>query len=108
MRALDPRLVRRTRSVRPLLAIDAPLGHATGALVLLQATLLARIVARAFSGAAPAELQGALVALTLAFACRGALAWAMEVAGRRLRAAPGPPRSPADPPARGDGRDAVG
>jgi ATP-binding cassette, subfamily C, bacterial CydD len=86
VRALDPRLVRRTQSVRPLLAIDTALGLATGALVLLQATLLARIVARAFSGAAPPELQGALVALTLAFACRGALAWAMEVAGRRAAA----------------------
>jgi ATP-binding cassette, subfamily C, bacterial CydD len=86
VRALDPRLVRRTRSVRPLLAIDTALGIAAAALVLLQATLLARIVARAFSGAAPAELQGALVALALAFACRGALAWAMEVAGRRAAA----------------------
>src|SRR5215216_7901604 len=86
MRALDPRLVRRTQSVRPLLAIDTALGLATGALVLLQATLLARIVARGFSGAAPAELQGALIALALAFACRGALAWGMEVAGRRAAA----------------------
>jgi ATP-binding cassette, subfamily C, bacterial CydD len=86
MRALDPRLVRRTRSVRPLLAIDTVLGLATVAFVLLQATLLARIVARAFSGAAPGELRADLVALALAFACRGALAWAMEVAGRRAAA----------------------
>jgi thiol reductant ABC exporter CydD subunit len=83
MRALDPRLVRRTRSVRPLLAIDTALGLAAAALVLVQATLLARIVARAFVGTGLAPLRADLVALALAFACRGALAWAMEVAGRR-------------------------
>jgi thiol reductant ABC exporter CydD subunit len=83
MRALDPRLVRRTRSVRPLLAIDTALGLAAAALVLVQATLLARIVARAFVGTGLAQLRADLVALALAFACRGALAWAMEVAGRR-------------------------
>src|SRR5512132_3691026 len=86
MRALDPRLVRRTRSVRPLLAIDTALGVATVAVVLVQATLLARIVARAFDGAALAALRTELVVLALAFACRGALAWATEVAGRRAAA----------------------
>jgi ATP-binding cassette, subfamily C, bacterial CydD len=86
MRALDPRLVRRTRLVRPLLAIDTALGIAAGALVLLQATLLAGIVARAFAGAEPAALRTDLVLLALAFACRGVLAWAMEVAGRRAAA----------------------
>jgi ATP-binding cassette, subfamily C, bacterial CydD len=43
-------------------------------------------VARAFSGAAPGDLRTDLVALALAFAVRGALAWAMEVAGRRAAA----------------------
>src|SRR4029453_10348035 len=86
MRALDPRLVRRTRSVRPLLGVDTALGVATVACILVQATLLARIVARAFSGAAPGDLRTDLVALALAFAVRGALAWAMEVAGRRAAA----------------------
>ena len=86
MRALDPRLIRRTRAVRPLLAVDVALGTVTVVAVVLQATLLAGIVARAFDGAALHELQPALVALALAFACRGALAWAMEVAGRRAAA----------------------
>jgi ATP-binding cassette, subfamily C, bacterial CydD len=86
VRALDPRLVRRTRSVRPLLAADVALGVATIALVLVQATLLARIVAGAFAGAPAAELTGDLVALAAAFAGRGALAWGMEVAGRRAAA----------------------
>jgi thiol reductant ABC exporter CydD subunit len=86
VRALDQRLVRRTRSVRPLLAADAALGLATVVLVLAQATLLARIVARAFDGASLAALRPELVGLACAFAARGALAWAMEVAGRRAAA----------------------
>jgi ATP-binding cassette, subfamily C, bacterial CydD len=86
VRALDPRLVRRTRSVRPLLAADTALGVATIALVLVQATLLARIVAGAFAGAPTGELTADLVALALAFAGRGTLAWGMEVAGRRAAA----------------------
>jgi len=83
VRALDPRLVRRTRSVRPLLIVDTALGAVTTAFVVLQATLLARIVAGAFDGAPASELRRDAVALALAFAGRGALAWGMEVAGRR-------------------------
>jgi thiol reductant ABC exporter CydD subunit len=83
VRALDPRLVRRTRSVRPLLIVDTALGVITTAFVVLQATLLARIVAGAFTGAPTSELRRDAVALALAFAGRGALAWGMEVAGRR-------------------------
>ena len=86
MRALDPRLVRRTRSVRPLLIVDTALGVVTTAFVVLQATLLAKIVAGAFAGASAADLRGDVVALALAFAGRGALAWGMEVAGRRAAA----------------------
>ncbi|HEX6742750.1 MAG TPA: thiol reductant ABC exporter subunit CydD [Solirubrobacteraceae bacterium] len=86
MRALDPRLVRRTRSVRPLLVADTALGLATTGLVVVQATLLARIVAGAFAGAPMSELRRDAVALALAFAGRGALAWGMEVAGRRAAA----------------------
>jgi ATP-binding cassette, subfamily C, bacterial CydD len=83
MRALDPRLLRRTRAVRPLLLANTALGVATVGAVLAQATLLARIVTRAFDGAPVNALWGALALLALAFAARGGLAWAMEVAGRR-------------------------
>ncbi len=86
MRALDPRLVGRTRSVRPLLAIDSALGIATAVVVLIQATLLARIVARAFDGTPLGRLWLDLALLALAFAIRGALGWSMEVAGRRAAA----------------------
>ena len=83
MRALDQRLVRRTRSVRPLLAADTVLGLATVALIIVQATLLAYVVARAFDGASLGALRVELVALACAFAARGALGWGMEIAGRR-------------------------
>jgi thiol reductant ABC exporter CydD subunit len=81
VRALDPRLVRRARPVRVLLGVDTLLGVATAVLVLVQATLLARIVARAFHGAPLASVATDLVLLALAFAARGLLAWGFEVAG---------------------------
>jgi len=83
MRALDPRLVHRTRSARPLLAVDAALGLVTALAVLLQATLLARIVARAFAGVPLRLLWGDIGLLAIAFGLRGACAWGMEIAGRR-------------------------
>ena len=46
MRALDPRLVRRAAPVRILLGLDTGLGVATAILVIVQATLLARVVAQ--------------------------------------------------------------
>ena len=83
MRVLDPRLLRRARAARLLLAADTAIGLATALLVLLQATLLATIVARAFRGAALNDVSGELILLVLAFAGRGLLAWGFEVAGRR-------------------------
>ena len=83
MRALDPRLVRRARAVRVLLGVDVVLGVATALLVLIQATLLAHIVAQAFYGAALGAVGTELALLALAFAARGLLAWGFEVAGTR-------------------------
>jgi len=83
MRALEPRLLRRTESARPLLALDGVLGLVTIVPVIVQATLLAVIVARAFEGATPGDLRLQLALLVAAFAARGLLAWWMEVAGRR-------------------------
>jgi ATP-binding cassette, subfamily C, bacterial CydD len=83
VRALDPRLLRRTRPVRPLLAIDTALGIGTAMAVLLQASLLAHIVARAFDGAPLRSLRLEFALLVSAFVMRGAFAWGMEVAGRR-------------------------
>ena len=83
MRALDPRLLGRTKPVRPLLIVDCALGIGTALAVLLGATMLARIAARAFHGAPLRELWPEFALLVVAFAARGAFAWAMEVAGRR-------------------------
>jgi ATP-binding cassette subfamily C protein CydD len=86
MAALDRRLVRRTRSVRPLLVLDTALGVAMVVPVVATAVLLGRIVAGAADGASLAGLRADLVLLALAFAVRGALCWGMEVAGRRAAA----------------------
>ncbi|HET7759875.1 MAG TPA: thiol reductant ABC exporter subunit CydD [Gaiellaceae bacterium] len=86
MRALDKRLVRRARPVRRLLTLDVVLGLAGAVLVLVQATLLARIVAAAFGGASLNAVSRDLVLLALAFAGRGVLAWGFELAGRRAAA----------------------
>ncbi|MGZ4330159.1 MAG: thiol reductant ABC exporter subunit CydD [Solirubrobacteraceae bacterium] len=83
MRALDPRLLRRTRSARSLLATDTVLGICAGVAVLAQAGLFARIVARAFDGAPLHSLKLEFGALVGAFVLRGAFAWGMEVTGRR-------------------------
>jgi ATP-binding cassette subfamily C protein CydD len=84
--ALDRRLVRRTRSVRPLLALDTALGIATVVPVVAAAVLLGRIVAGAADGASLEALRSDLALLALAFAARGAFGWWMEVAGRRAAA----------------------
>lgn len=69
--------------MRPLLGTDIALGAGTAVAVLLQATMLARIAARAFHGAPLHTLSPDFVLLLIAFIVRGAFAWAMEVAGRR-------------------------
>ena len=82
MRPLDPRLLHRARAARLLLGADVAIGLATAFLVLLQATLLARVIARSFDGASLDDVSGELVLLVLVFTVRGVLAWGFEVAGR--------------------------
>ena len=82
MRVLDPDLIRRVRGVRRLLAADTVLGLAAAVLVLLQATLLARIVARAFEGAALPALTGSLAAFGAVVLARAGIAWGFEACGR--------------------------
>jgi thiol reductant ABC exporter CydD subunit len=83
VRAFDRRLLDRAPPVRHLLAADVAAGLGVALLVLFQAVLLARIVARAFHGAPLSSVASDLVLLALVFAARGALSWAFEVAGRR-------------------------
>ena len=82
VRPLDPRLLRHARAARALLGADAAIGIGAAALVLLQAVLLARVVARSFGGASLADVSHDLVLLALVFAARGALLWGFELAGR--------------------------
>ena len=86
MRALDPRLVRRARAVRVLVAADVAIGVAATLLVLVQATSFGWAVSRAFNGAQLSAVAWAIAVFALAFAGRAALAWAFEVAGRRAAA----------------------
>jgi thiol reductant ABC exporter CydD subunit len=83
VRSLDPRLVRRARAVRTLLAVDVAVGLAATVLVLVQATAFGTVVARAFAGSSLSGVGVGLAVFALAFAGRAALAWAFEVAGRR-------------------------
>jgi thiol reductant ABC exporter CydD subunit len=83
VRALDPRLLSRTRSARPLLIVDTGSGIVTALAILVQATLLARIVARAFQGASFGALRLDFALLVAAFVVRALCAWGMEVSGRR-------------------------
>ena len=83
MRALDQRLLRRARAARFLLAADVLLGVVAAGLLLIQATLIARIVTRAFEGASLGAVSTELALLALAFAMRGLVAWGFEATGRR-------------------------
>jgi thiol reductant ABC exporter CydD subunit len=83
MFVLDSRLLRRARPARVLLAADAVLGIAAALLVLAQALLIARIVARSFAGASLGAVQTSLLLLAAVVAARAAIAWGFEVAGRR-------------------------
>jgi thiol reductant ABC exporter CydD subunit len=86
LKALDPRLVRRARPVRRLLALDASLGVLAALLVLAQAALLAYVAARGFAGASLASLTLPLALLVAAALGRALAAWGFEVAGRRAAA----------------------
>ena len=83
MRALDPRLVRRARPVRTLLAADAALGLAAALLVLAQAILIARVAARGFAGASLRDVAVPLVLLVVVVAGRAGASWGFETLGRR-------------------------
>lgn len=85
MRPLDPRLLR--YGPRGFLALSAAIGLALAGLVVVQAALLARLIARAFlSGAGLGDLRGELVLLAAVVLARAGLVWAQEVAAHRSAA----------------------
>ena len=65
-----------------LLGTDVAIGIVTALVVLAQATLLARVVARSFYGASLGDVSADLVLLALAFGLRAVLVWGFEIAGR--------------------------
>jgi thiol reductant ABC exporter CydD subunit len=69
--------------VRVLLAADAALGVTAALLALAQAVLIANVAARAFAGASPAEVSGALALLAAVVVARAGTTWGFELAGRR-------------------------
>ncbi|MHA6618163.1 thiol reductant ABC exporter subunit CydD [Pseudonocardia sp. DLS-67] len=85
MKPLDPRLVRSTASVRVHLAVTVACGFAATALILLQAWLLARVVAGATAGAADA-LAGTVAAVGAVALARAALTYGAETAALRSAA----------------------
>ncbi len=86
MRAIDPRLLRRARAARIALAADAILGIVAALLVLAQAVLLARIVARSFDGASLGDVVAPLILLTAVVAARAASTWGFETIGTHAAA----------------------
>jgi thiol reductant ABC exporter CydD subunit len=66
-----------------LIGVDIAVGVAMSLLVLLQGTLIAWIVARAFAGEPTGSVTGGLVLLVAVFGARGLCAWTFETAGRR-------------------------
>ena len=84
MKPVDPRLARRTRSIRPYLAVCGALAGVGAILIVAQAVLLATAIARAFTdGAGPDAQRGTLLALAGVFVARAALAGLSDLLGRR-------------------------
>jgi thiol reductant ABC exporter CydD subunit len=80
---VDRRLLRETRAARFPVAATGALGVVAAALVVAQAVLLARVVARVFlDGASVADVGGSLVALACVVVARGLVSGAFELTGR--------------------------
>ncbi|MBM9462798.1 thiol reductant ABC exporter subunit CydD [Aeromicrobium sp. YIM 150415] len=79
-RPLDPRLVRRSATVRRHLAWSVVLGTATAVLVIVVAWMVAEVVARRFDGQAVVALPLGIVS---AFVLRAVVAWLHSVVAER-------------------------
>jgi ATP-binding cassette subfamily C protein CydD len=87
VRPLDPRLLRYSAAARGYLAVTVLLGLAAAALILLQASLLAHVLAVAATGTGVAVLAGSLAALAIVLAARAAAGYGGEVTALRAAAA---------------------
>ena len=87
MRPLDPRLLRYSAAARGYLAVTVALGLAATALILLQAGLLAYVLAAAATGTGVRLLAGPLAALAIVLLARAAAGYGGEVTALRAAAA---------------------
>lgn len=75
MKPLDPRLLRRSRGVRRLLAISVLLGVVTAAAIVAQAVILAGVVADRFDGR---PIEAFAVAIVTCLLVRAVVGWAHQ------------------------------
>jgi ATP-binding cassette subfamily C protein CydD len=87
VKPLDPRLLRYSAAARGYLAVTVVLGLAAAALILLQASLLAHVLAAAATGTGAAVLAGSLGALAIVLLARAAAGYGGEVTALRAAAA---------------------
>jgi ATP-binding cassette subfamily C protein CydD len=87
VKPLDPRLLRHSAAARGYLAVTVGLGLAATGLILIQAGLLAYLLASAATGTGAAVLGGALVALLAVLLARAAASFGGEVTALRAAAA---------------------
>jgi ATP-binding cassette subfamily C protein CydD len=87
VKPLDPRLLRYSAAARGYLAVTVGLGLAATALILLQASLLAHVLAAAATGTGVTVLAGSLGALAIVLAARAAAGYGGEVTALRAAAA---------------------
>lgn len=85
-RAFEPRLLTAARAGRAYLGMTLVLAVGVTVLVLMQATLIASVIARATAGASYAALRATLLALLAVVAARGALVYGSEVTALRAAA----------------------
>jgi thiol reductant ABC exporter CydD subunit len=87
VRALDPRLLQYARATRIFLFVSVGLGVLSALLIVLQAWLLADVVAGAFlGGRGLAQLQTQLIVLLCVVLLRAVVGWGAELAASRSSA----------------------
>jgi ATP-binding cassette subfamily C protein CydD len=87
VKPLDPRLLRYSAAARGYLAVTVVLGLVATGLILIQASLLARLLAGAATGTGLTVLAGALVVLVAVLVARAAATYGGEVTALRAAAA---------------------
>jgi ATP-binding cassette, subfamily C, bacterial CydD len=87
VKPLDPRLLRYSAAARGYLAVTVALGVVATGLILIQASLLARLLAGAATGTGLTVLGGALVTLVVVLVARAGASYGGEVTALRAAAA---------------------